>query len=125
MSAEIIGGRAGRVWPRVLAAVRDAYRAGERCILLVPEQFTLQAERDLVEALDVPGFFDIQVFSTSRLTRKVFERAGQDGRILVDEKGRRLALSLCLSRLKDELHYYASAAEKRGFAQIVGITSTG
>lgn len=119
MGTEIIGGRAGRVWPQVLAAVREAYQAGNRCIVLVPEQFTLQAERDLVEALQVPGFFDIQVFSPSRLTRKVFELAGQDGRTLVDEKGRRMALSLCLSRLKEDLHYYASAAEKRGFAQKV------
>lgn len=117
MGISIVGGRAGRVWPWVTARVKTAYENGESCLVIVPEQYTLQAERELIEALQVPGFFEVQVFSPSRLTRKVFEIAGQDGRTLLDEKGRRMALSLCLNQCRDKLKYYQSAADRQGLAQ--------
>ena len=40
-----------------------AYRAGSRVVLLVPEQYTLQAERDLLRDLSLPGFFRIDILS--------------------------------------------------------------
>lgn len=117
MSVQILGGRAGRVLPKVLAAICGAYERGIPCLLLVPEQYTLQAELELVRMLDAPGFFDIQVLSPSRLTRRVFELAGEEGRTQLDEKGRRMALSLCLTQCRETLSFYRSAAEKRGMAQ--------
>lgn len=117
MSIRIVGGRAGRVWPWVTAQVKAAYEQGQRCLVIVPEQYTLQAEQELIQALQVPGFFEVQVFSPSRLTRKVFEMAGQDGRIILDEKGRRMALSLCLTQCREKLKFYQSAAERQGLPQ--------
>ena len=51
----IIGDRSGRVWPLAVRAVRESREAGRKAILYVPEQMTLQAERDLITALDLPG----------------------------------------------------------------------
>ena len=43
----------------------------KKLILIVPEQFTLQAERDLIEKLDLPGMIDVEVLSFTRLAYNV------------------------------------------------------
>jgi ATP-dependent helicase/nuclease subunit B len=45
-------------------------------ILLVPEQFTLQAERDLIEKMDLPGIMRVEVLSFTRLAFRVFNEVG-------------------------------------------------
>ena len=54
---------------RVVAALKAHQSAGERAILLVPEQYTYEAERLLAEALG--GLLGVQVFSFNRLTERV------------------------------------------------------
>lgn len=46
---------------RVVAALKAHQSAGERAILLVPEQYTYEAERLLADALG--GLLGVQVFS--------------------------------------------------------------
>ena len=60
---KIVGDRSGRVWPLVLRTARESREAGRRLVLYVPEQMTLQAERDLITGLDLPGLLEMQVVS--------------------------------------------------------------
>ena len=89
-------------------------------IVIVPEQYTLQTERDLMAGLDAPGFFDLEVLSPSRLTERVFSQAGSDGRVRIDARGKQLALAKALLQSKKQLKYYESAAEKQGFIERAG-----
>ena len=65
---------------RVLGGNQEALRRhlldlaalGGKMIVIVPEQYTLQTERELMDGLDVMGFFDLEVLSPSRLTERVF-----------------------------------------------------
>lgn len=111
----VVSARGGGLWERAADALRASYRAGHEVLLLVPEQYTLQAERDALEALEVKGFFRLQVLSPSRLANYVFDRAGRDERSLIDERGQALTLSRALWELRGELAYYASARTKPGF----------
>ena len=56
----IIGGRAGRLLPHILPQIDTARKAGTRVILLVPEQYTLQAEREIIAGLNLPGLLDFR-----------------------------------------------------------------
>ena len=92
----IIGGRAGRLLPHILPEI-DRYRqAGTRVLLLVPEQYTLQAERELVTGLKLPGLIDIDVLSPRRLTRRIREYGGHSGLAPLDDRGRSMAQSIPL-----------------------------
>ena len=93
---------------------------GGRMIVIVPEQYTLQTERELMAGLQVPGFFDLEVLSPSRLTERVFAQAGSDQRVRIDARGKQLALARAMLSCKKELRYYESAAEKQGFIERVG-----
>jgi ATP-dependent helicase/nuclease subunit B len=113
---KVLGGRAGRLWAGMAQQLKISYKQGKSVVLLVPEQYTLQAERDALEALGVPGFFRLQVFSPSRLANYVFERAGRDPRVLIDERGKLMTMARALWKTREGLRYYTSAREKTGFA---------
>ena len=99
--------------------IGHAARRG-RMLVIVPEQYTLQTERELMDGLRLPGFFDLEVLSPSRLTERVFSQAGSDGRVRIDARGKQLALAKALLSCKKQLTYYESAAEKQGFIQRAG-----
>ena len=112
----IFGGSADALREKLL---EEAARGG-RFLVIVPEQYTLLTERELIEGLDAPGFFDLEVLSPSRLTERVFACAGADGRARIDARGKQFALAKALLRCKKELKYYESAAEKQGFLERAG-----
>ena len=93
---------------------------GGKAIIIVPEQYTLQTERELMSGLGLPGFFDLEVLSPSRLTERVFALAGSDGRVRIDARGKQLTLARTMLKCKKQLKYYESAAEKQGFIQRIG-----
>lgn len=106
----ILAGRAGQALPHLIDEIGRQYAAGDRVILLVPEQYTLQAERELVERLDLPGFLDLEVLSPTRLRRRIREQGGQDGLPPLDGRGRSMALSQALTLCREELAYYRRVA---------------
>ena len=85
--------------------------AGESCMLLVPAQYTLQAELEIMSRLKLEGSFLIDVLSPGRLQGRIFERAGQPKRVVFDERGKRMVLSEIIREEKEGLTLYRSAAE--------------
>ena len=106
----IIGGRAGRLLPHILPKIGEASKAGTRVILLVPEQYTLQAEREIIAGLQLPGLLDIEVLSPRRLTRKIRECGGHVRLAPLDAAGRSMAIAQALTLVQDELTYYKRVA---------------
>src|SRR5699024_2310891 len=89
----ILLGRGGSGKSRaILAELAGHAQSQRRALLLVPEQYTLQAERDLIDASGMGGLLTVEVMSPTRLAREVLRRAGQDGRVTVDGLGRAMAL---------------------------------
>ena len=113
-------GRSGQLWSRAAALSDEAKKSGVRVLLLVPQHDTLQAERNLMEALQVPGFFDIDVLSPGRLMQRVFAQVGEDARVRIDARGKAMAVAGALLRCKKNLRYYESAADRQGFADRMG-----
>ncbi len=110
MRVDIVGGRAGRLMEQILPQVRVCHEQGIPVVLLVPQQYTLQAERELVSYLQLPGLMDIEVLSPQRLTRRIRENGGHSGLMPLDAAGRSMALSQALTMVQDELVYYRRVA---------------
>ncbi|MBQ8201020.1 MAG: PD-(D/E)XK nuclease family protein [Clostridia bacterium] len=107
---QIVGARAGQLLPYILPQVKECHARGGRVILLVPEQYTLQAERELVEGLALPGLMDIDVLSPRRLTRRIREAGGHNGLAALDDRGRSMAIAQALTLCQEELVYYRRVA---------------
>lgn len=79
-------------------------------MLLVPSQYTLQAEIEVMERLEICGSFLIDVLSPNRLRSRIFECAGAPGRTMIDERGKNMVISGILEEEKDALTVYHAAA---------------
>ncbi len=109
---KIITARAHRLLDVVIRRIGERAAAGETCMLLVPSQYTLQAEIEVMTRLDLQGSFLIDVLSPGRLQGRVFERAGQPDRIIFDERGKCMVLSEVIEQEKENLDVYRAAAQQ-------------
>ncbi len=114
-TVRILTARAHRLLGPLISQIGKTYLAGEKCILLVPEQFTLQAERQLMDQLRLPGFFDLQVLSPSRLSVRTLAAAGVDERKPLDAAGRQMAVSRAIEKCEKSLSFYKKSSQRRGF----------
>ena len=64
-----------------------------RVLLLVPDQFTLQAEKEAFYYLEAKGLMELEVLSFSRLGARVLAETGGGGRARIDECGRYMLLT--------------------------------
>ena len=118
-TVNIIEGRSGRAWPAALRAIDSCRRAGRRVILYVPEQMTLQTERDVIAQLRLKGLLDIEVISPRKLRLLVRERTGGDVGRTLDEAGQMMAVHRAMTEEEGVLSFYRNLAELPGAADCV------
>lgn len=87
----------------------------EHLILLVPEQFTLQSERDLIYKLQLAGIMRVEVLSFTRLARRVFDEVGGLSRTLLNEQGKHMVLRKMIDEVARQLTIYKKASGQEGF----------
>ncbi len=92
----------------------------EQLILLVPEQFTLQAEWDLITSCNLPGIIKIEVLSFTRLAHRVFDQVGGATRVVLNEQGKNMVLRRMVDNHNSELTIYKKAAAQSGFITRLG-----
>ncbi|MBR3794648.1 MAG: PD-(D/E)XK nuclease family protein [Clostridia bacterium] len=109
---KIITARPHRLLGEIIDRIGAAVQEGKRCMLLVPSQYTLQAEIEVMTRLDLEGTFMIDVLSPGRLKSRVFERAGQPERVIFDERGKCMVLSSIIEQEKENLTIYRAAAQQ-------------
>ena len=102
----IIGAPVSAQRPWLFSRVAESRSRGRSVVVFVPEQVTLQAERDLLTGLGLPGLLNLDVLSPTRLKTLVKERAGCSGRPSLDETGRAMALHQAFRDCGDSLAYY-------------------
>lgn len=119
MSMTVMTGRAMDVKHALIERVHEAQRHGDHPILvLVPGQYTLQAEMELI-GLAQQGSFRLQVLSETRLHQRIFEQAGWPSGTRIDEQGRVMLVHRAVGRLKSKLGWYKKSVGRRGFAENV------
>jgi len=87
----------------------------KRLILLVPEQFTLQAERDLISDQNLLGLLNVEVLSFKRLAYKVFNEVGGKTHTLINDLARIMLIRDLFSRYNDKLKIYKNMLNKNAF----------
>ena len=81
--------------------------AGQRTALLVPEQFSFETERAMLERLE-PSYADrVEVFSFTHLADKIARQVGGLAGRRLDECGRAAVMSVAMSQVQDHLTLYA------------------
>lgn len=86
-------------------------------IFLVPEQFTMQTQKELIGVSDKKGIMNIDVQSFVRLAFRVFSETGANHMPVLDDMGKTMILKKVLTFLEDQLFYFGKNVRKRGYVQ--------
>lgn len=96
--------------------IRESMKYPERnYIVLVPEQFTMQTQKDLVMMHERKGIMNIDVLSFARLAYRVFEETGGGGLPVLDDEGKNLILRKIAGDYENELKMLGGHMKKQGY----------
>ena len=84
-------------------------------IVLVPEQFTMQTQRDFVVASPRKGILNVEVLSFNRLAHRVFEETGGTNRIVLDDVGKNLVIRKVAGDNEEKLKVLGGNLKKMGY----------
>lgn len=92
---------------------------GGRALLIVPDQFTLEAERGLFAQLGTEALIDIEVLSMSRLGYRLLEELGGSKRTFIDKYGRHMILSSVAVKERENLQVFKGLEGGSSFIKLV------
>ena len=84
-------------------------------LFLVPDQFTMQTQTDLVKESPGGGIMNIDVLSFGRLTHRIFEETGYGRKPVLDDTGKSLVLRKVASSVQEELPVLSGNLNKIGY----------
>lgn len=106
-------GKSSYVFDYAIKQARE--EKNKRILILVPDQFTMQTQMDLVKLSPNNGIMNIEVLSFSRLAHRIFEETGALKKAILDDTGKNLILRKCAERVKDEIPYLSGKLDKPGY----------
>lgn len=89
-----------------------------RTLLLVPDQFTLQAERDAFLNLDVKGMMDLEITGISRFSSKILTETGGGRTPMINKYGRHMLLTKILKEHSQEMGLYRGMEKRTSFIEM-------
>ncbi len=84
-------------------------------LILVPEQFTMQTQKELVTMHPRKGICNIDVLSFERLAFRVLTEMGENQRTLLEETGKSMVLRRVAQEKKKELKILGAKMDKQGY----------
>lgn len=84
-------------------------------LILVPEQFTMQTQRELVTRQKNHAIMNVDVLSFARLAYRVFDELGKQELVILEETGKNLVLRKVAEIKKQELMVLGGNMNKMGY----------
>lgn len=118
MSLKFVFGPSGSdmsryIYKEVIRRAAEAPR--QNFLIIVPDQFTMQTQKELVALDEKGGIMNIDVLSFGRLNHRITEEVGSDEIPVLDDTGKSLVLQKVAADLKDELPVLGSFLYKQGY----------
>lgn len=117
----------GRAGSGKTTAVRNiladyALQGARDMILIVPEQFSFESEREMLRMLGAKESSRVEILSFTRLVNSVFREYGGKTGASIDDSGRAVLMSLALEEVRDKLNVYSRLSTNASLAaKLVGL----
>jgi len=99
----------------------EEIKTAKKAIYLVPEQYSLQSERNIIENMPQKAT-TVSVLSFQRLAFRLFNSTGAPTGTFLDDVGKVMLLRKITADLRKSLNFYGKSADKQGF--INGLSHT-
>lgn len=84
-------------------------------LIVVPDQFTMQTQKELVTMHERGGIMNIDVLSFGRLSHRIFEEVGGDRTLVLDDTGKSLVLQRVALGIREKLPVLGSRLHRQGY----------
>ena len=121
MSLKIIYGKAGSGKTNACFEIMEDILKikNSNIIYMVPEQFSLQSERRIIENFGGGAVSCVDVLSFERLAQRVFSQVGPVYQDYIDDAGKQMLMQRVLIMLENKLTTLSKAAKNDDFAQTI------
>ena len=92
-------------------------RQGKRAALLVPEQFSFETERSMLQMLPASLADAVEVYSFTRLSRKVSRETGGFAGKRLNHAGRAAVMNVAMTQVQDYLSLYSGSRKRQDLIQ--------
>lgn len=106
-------GKSTVLYERVLQEAQE--NPDRNFYLIVPDQFTMQTQKEIVERSPVHGIMNIDVLSFGRLSYRVLEETGGVAMPVLDDTGKNLILRIVADRMRDQLGVLGARLQRPGY----------
>lgn len=89
----------------------------ESFMAIVPEQFTMETQKTIVQLSPRKGTMNIDILSFERLAKRIFEEAGLSSLRVLDDTGKCLILRKIIEENKERLSVFGSKVKMAGFIE--------
>ena len=118
MSLQLILGKSGagksyQLYQKIIS--ESIKNPDKKYFVVVPEQFTMQTQKDLVSMHPNHGICNIDVLSFMRLAYRVFEEQGKMKRTVLEDTGKSMLVRKVIAEKKDELVVFQNNVRKTGY----------
>lgn len=118
MSLQFVFGNAGSgkstyLYKKILGEAAE--HPEKNYLVLVPEQFTMQTQRELVRLQDAHAIMNVDVLSFARLAYRVFDELGRQNLKVLEETGKNLVLRKIAEEKRGQLPVLGGNLNKMGY----------
>ena len=106
-------GKSHQIYKEIIE--RSMENPRQNYLIIVPDQFTMQTQKELVEMHERGGIMNIDVLSFGRLSHRIFEEVGGQEIPVLDDTGKSLVLQRVAASMKDKLPMLGSHLHKQGY----------
>ncbi len=93
--------------------------AKKRALIIVPDQYTLEAEQRLFKESGAKALMDIEIISMSRLGVRLLNELGGAKRAFIDKYGRHMVLDSVMREARDSLTVFRGMEGKGSFLEMI------
>lgn len=118
MALQFILGGAGSGKTRLLydTAIRESMEHPDiQYLVVVPEQYTMQTQKEIIRLHPRHGVMNIDILSFKRLAYRVFEDLGISLPVVLDDMGKSMVIRKVAGMKRSKLGLYARHLEQSGF----------
>ena len=106
-------GKSRQLYEEVINRAQQNHK--KNFLIVVPDQFTMQTQKDLVMLTKQGGIMNIDVLSFGRLGHRILEEVGHQDIPVLDDTGKSLVLQKVAADLKEELPTLGSLLHRQGY----------
>lgn len=100
--------------------IYDAIKtSGNRTLVIVPDQYTLAAERQAMDRLNTSVLLQVEVTGISRLGSRLLEETGDKSKTVINRYGRHMLISKIVRDMEDQLLAFKGFGKRETFIEAV------